>query len=356
VIVVVLIVANIALEVLDRAVGGARVGPESSTYTTDGSGLAAYADLLRDAGHRVRRIREPLADAELERDETLFVFDAALDEPDRDAVQRFFARGGTLVVGGSRFSWLSPIVSDLPRWTPAGDSSSRVFVPSAETHGVTTVMSTGGLWSDAGGALPVVGTNEGALLAVRHVARGTVFLLATSSPLQNRSLDDADNAALGLGIAGERERPVAFAERPHGYSQGTGFAAIPIAARWAIAGLALAALLWLLSRGRRLGPPQLPARELAPPRRAYVEAVASTLARTKMRADAVASLQLATKERIERRTGVRRDAPDDEIVRAAMSIGLSSQEASAIVQRPADDAAVVEVGRAFAHVGGDPRR
>jgi hypothetical protein len=108
-----------------------------------------------------------------------------------------------------------------------------------------------------------------------------VLLLARSSPLQNRLLGRADNAALGLALAGEAGRPVVFVETVHGYGLASGLAAIPDRWLWVLGGLLVAALTWMLARGRRLGPPERERRELPPPRRAYVEALGAALARTR---------------------------------------------------------------------------
>src|SRR5207249_7350779 len=103
------------------------------------------------------------------------------------------------------------------------------------------------------------------------VGRGRVALLADASPLQNRFLGEADDAALGLALAGPRKRPVAFVESVHGYGRASGVRAIPTSWRWALGGLVLAALVLIWARGRRLGPAERTTRDLPPPRRDYVD-------------------------------------------------------------------------------------
>ena len=97
------------------------------------------------------------------------------------------------------------------------------------------------------------GRNGDALLLRRTLGRGTLQLLADVSPLQNRLLGSADNAQLGLEVAGPRTRPVVFVESVHGYGQSRGVAALPIGWKFAFCALALAGLLWVAARGRRLG-------------------------------------------------------------------------------------------------------
>ena len=125
----------------------------------------------------------------------------------------------------------------------------------------------------------------GSLLLVRPAGRGRIVLLADSSPLQNRLLGEADNAAFALALSGKG--PLTFVESVHGYGPQRGLAALPARFGWALIGLLLAALVLMVARGRRLGPPERERRELPPPRRAYVDALAATMARGKEREEAV---------------------------------------------------------------------
>lgn len=105
--------------------------------------------------------------------------------------------------------------------------------------------------------------------------------LADASPVQNRLLAAADNAQLALNLVGERARPVVFVESVHGFGQSRGLAALPTRWRLAFALLALAGLLWVLARARRLGPAEPAYVASQPPRAAYVEALALLLRRTR---------------------------------------------------------------------------
>ena len=98
----------------------------------------------------------------------------------------------------------------------------------------------------------------------------------TTPPSRSRSA-----AAAPLDLRRERARL-----RP-----ARGLAALPARFGWALIGLLLAALVFLFARGRRLGPPEPERRELPPPRRAYVDALAATMARGKAREQAVAPVR-----------------------------------------------------------------
>jgi hypothetical protein len=144
---------------------------------------------------------------------------------------------------------------------------------------VSTVHSAGlAAFTGPGAGATAALTGSGwTLLAARRLGRGRLDLLADASPVENGLLDRADDAQLALDLAGPPGTTVVFAEALHGYTAASGLAAFP--GRWwvAIAGLALAAGAWALSRGRRLGPPEPSPPVPTPPRAAYVEAMARAL-------------------------------------------------------------------------------
>ena len=280
-------------------------GAEGSAYATQPRGAAAYAELLRRAGHPVELLREPLAEARLPASRsTLVVLDAPrLDADERAALGRFVRAGGRLVLGGALAG--RGIVPRAPLWVPEGPRTARPNVAVPETSGLRSVASAGeGGFSALGGAQPALG-DAPALLAVARAGRGRALLLADSSPLQNRLLAQADNAALGLALAGPAGRPVTFAESVHGYGRATGLAAIPVRWRFALAFAVLAGLLWLLSRARRLGPPELTGELPTPARREHVEALALGLRRARDAGAALAPVQAAARAQVIRRAALR---------------------------------------------------
>jgi Domain of unknown function (DUF4350) len=205
-------------------------GPASSSYATTPDGLAAYATLLERAGHDVRRVRAPLDEHTPAAGDTLVIVDGTRLTYDQEAgLRRFLNRGGRAILAGTA-------VTELP-----GDGSDHM----------------------------------------RQIGRGTATFVPDPTPLRNRALAQDDNAAFALRLAGPSSRRIAFLESVHGYREQTGLAALPAGVKTTLWLLALAALAFLLLRGRRLGPPELPQRPLPPPRRAHVEALAAALARTK---------------------------------------------------------------------------
>jgi hypothetical protein len=354
-----LIALNLLGSAIDSATGGTPSGPRSSSYATARDGLAAYHDLLHDSGHPTSQLRKQPSDGSLDRSTTLVMLDPRSVLPsEARAIGRFVRAGGHLIAGGARSNdWLDEVVPRPPSWRSGeGPVAAHVLASAPETAGVGAVQTAGeGVWRSAGGTRPVLGSRD-ALLTVADVGEGHVALLADASPLQNRLLDQADNAALGLALAGSPERRVVFAESVHGYGRETGLAALPERWKWTLIGLLLAAIAWVASRIRRLGPAEDETRPLPPPRRAYVDAVAATLARTHSPSAAAERVNAATRSRVARRAGLGPDPSDESVAAAAATLGLSDAEAAALV-RPArdEDEDLLLAGRALALTNGRKR-
>lgn len=276
--------AFVLLGTLAGAIAPTPSGPPGSMFATTPQGLAAYAELLDRGGHPVAPLRTSLARASLPPTATLVIVDAAdLSPAETERLRAFVRAGGTLLLAGGNVSvTAAAVLLGAPRWVTAGTGVARSTPLFARASGVTTVLTAGpGTWRATPGVIER--PDGGALLVVRVLGRGGVELLADASPLENRLLRRADNAALGLVLAGSPGRPVLFAEALHGYGVATGLAAIP--PRWwvALGGLAVAGGLWALSRGRRLGPPEPEGDPSAPARSRYLEALATALVRSRDR-------------------------------------------------------------------------
>jgi hypothetical protein len=355
--VVAVVALNVALSLLHSLLGGTPGGPASSTYATGPSGAAAYAALLARDGHPIERLREPPAAARLAPASTVILLDpqTALAPADADALRRFASAGGRLLLGGATGSWLARIVTDPPAWSPAGAGVAGTLAPLSELAGVTRVgAAASGSWQ-GGSALPLLGAGERALLSLAAVGAGQVWLLADAAPLQNRELGSADDAALGLALAGPRGRPVVFLESYHGYGSASGYAAIP--ARWwlAFALLFIAALTLMLASGRRLGPPQASERQLPPARWEYVESLAGILERSRRREEAIRPLRARLGRVIAERVGLGQAPSDAELGAAARLLGVPEGEAGALSRPAATDADVVALGRALVRVSRQSR-
>jgi Domain of unknown function (DUF4350) len=331
-----IVLVNVAL-VLVRHYTSDPGGPTSSSYATAPTGLAAYADLLARDGRRVTQLRDAPARVRLDAGSTVVLLDPDdVRRGDARALRRFLDAGGRLVAGGAEDpGWLDAVLRRPPVWSGEGVPVARTRARVPETAGVSRVETAGrGSWARAGQARAVLGADGRGLLVVAAVGRGRIALLADASPLQNRLLAHADDAKLGLSLAGPAGRPVAFLESVHGYGRASGLGAIPTSWRFALGGLVLAALVLIWARGRRLGPPEALERPLPPPRREYVEAMAALLERSRDPAAAIGPLQAELRRRLERQ------GPG----------GLSADEVEAALAAPKQPEDVLAAGRALARL------
>jgi hypothetical protein len=171
--------------------------------------------------------------------------------------------------------------------------------PGAETASVRSVATAGdGVFTETAGARATLGSApDRALLLTMTVGPGTLELLADASPLQNRLLAHADNAQFALDLVGPAGRPIVFVESVHGYGLARGLSALPSQWWLSLGLLAVAGLAFVLARGRRLGAPDVSPPLPPPPRRAYVDAVALLLRRTRKPDDAATILKLLRDDR-----------------------------------------------------------
>jgi hypothetical protein len=347
--VVAVVVGINVLAALVDALAPSPSGPASSSFATKPHGLAAWAELAKRNDVDVRALRDPPSDGTLGDGGTVAVMDAGrLTGGEARALRRFAERGGRVVAGGEPGSWTATLlVRPAPDWNDDGPETARRVGTAPETDGVARVETGGdGRWEADAGLERALAGDEGSLLLTTTAGRGRIALLADTSPLQNENLARADNAALALALGGDG--PLRFVESVHGYGPQRGLAALPARFGWALIGLLLAALLFMFARGRRLGPPEPERRELAPPRRAYVDSLAATMARGKQREPAVAPVRAEARLRLARRAGLREDAPDDAWLEAARGLGLDDDAARALRGRAETDDEVVATGRALA--------
>jgi hypothetical protein len=111
----------------------------------------------------------------------------------------------------------------------------------------------------------------------------------------------------------------------------------------------------MVARGRRLGPPQQEGRDLPPPRREYVDALAAGIVRTRRREEAVEPVRREVREALLRRVALAPDSGDEVVREAARRVGLTGADAEALLAPVRTDADVLAVGRVLARIGQDQR-
>jgi hypothetical protein len=272
--------------------------------------------------------------------------------PDGDALATFVRDGGRLVAGGpSAQSLVKRVVRDGPEWSPRPLRHGEVVAPVPELARVMKIdVGPGGVWRDSGTALPAYAGSSGSLLAVANVGRGRALLLANATPLENDLIGAADNAELGVALAGDPRRTVFFLESYHGYGEASGLGAIPDdwLVLFGIGAVAVATL--MLARGRRLGPAEPEARELAPPRRAYVESLGGVLARTHGRTATAERVRTHALRLLGTRAGLPADADASRIRAAAASLGFREDEIAALLGSTTRSGDLLAIGRALARL------
>lgn len=273
---------NVSLAALDSVVGSDPGGPTGSSYATGGDGAAGWSDLLTTRGVDVRAIRSSLGDGDLPQQATVLVVEPA-ETPTPAAVtalaEHLAAGGRVVTVGAEGAAYAGALLGTDLGWANGGPTRPAATGPllagldDLRATGAGTFTTPGPTTVEAGPAAEATIVSAGGLVAV-----------ADPTLLQNDHLAEGDNAALAVTLAGAG--PVAFAEAEHGYGGASrGLDAVP--GRWkaTIIGLVIAVLVGSWSFGQRLGPAEASDRPLAPPRRAYVDALAVGLARTSRAAD-----------------------------------------------------------------------
>jgi hypothetical protein len=334
------------------------VGPSSSTDTAS-VGTAAMAQLLSERQHPVQQLTVPLHAATIPTNGTLFVLDPAGSIlPDAAELQGHLDAGGRLVLGGPTASGLLQRIlghGPVPVWrsSPSGNASPVEHLP--EDAGVSTVFGDGpGSWGGNETSFSVLLQGPGGALALETaVGRGTLVVLASTSPLQNGFLAQADDAAFALDLAGPAGVPVIFDEYDHGLGRsGTGLDGLPSHWKAGLVVALLAVLTWMWSVGRRFGPPQRADRELIPARVAHVDAMAALLASgpvDRLAAGAV-SLQSEGRETLRRTLRAGPLATDEELIQLAATgspPSVTPELAAALLRTPQSESDVIAEGRAF---------
>jgi hypothetical protein len=313
--------------------------------------VGAYAELLGRRGHAIDRLRDTPHATSLDPTHTVVLLDPpSVARRDVAALHAFVAAGGRLVASSGGTPWLAQLLAR----PPTGDTQGVRTADAKGLAGVHVVATAANnAWTHPGRARPIVERRGRIVLVVATVGRGKVFLLADPSPLQNRLLGERDNAALGLALAGPSTRNIDFLETYHGYGRSSGLSALPAAWQLLLEGVALAALVYMVARGRRFGPPEPRERDLPPSRFEYVEALAAIVARARRRDEAVGPVRRHARKELLRRAALPDDADDDAVRAAARRLGLPDEDAAALIGPARTDEDVIAVGRALARIGQD---
>ena len=254
-------------------------GPLGSSYVTTEQGVGAWRDVLTDLGRPVEQLRVPFDEVNVSADSTVIIVDPDLDVFDRTyaaALARHADAGGRVVlVAVSNGARLFDLDFDLTR---SGAARLAVVGDSPLTSGVAVVLTEEGERHTRHRGEVVVGDGDGAV--VSRWERGAGELIVVSDPwlFTNEWIGMDDNGVLAVRLAGAG--PVVFDEYVHGFGIDQGLGGLGAALRrLGLVGL-VAALVAMWAIGKRVGPAEQTERALPPPRAAYLDALAMTIAKT----------------------------------------------------------------------------
>jgi hypothetical protein len=322
--------ANLLLVILALVLDPRVDGPAGSSIVTTDGGYGAWHDTLAELGIPATRMRVPLDEADVAAGAVLVI---AAPDPElvdggyRRALDGLLDRGGRVIlVGEGAVDLLGPLAPSV-----ASGAEDGLTVVTSPVGDVTELVLDGEWLPDPGGGEVLVADPQGRA-RVAEVRPGAV-VVAGVSVFENRVIGQADNGVLAVRLVGPG--PVVFDEYVHGFGAGQGLGAVrPVVV--VLAGLAMAAVVWMWAVGARFGPPEQRMRALPPPRGDYLDGVAVSLARAAPDEGGYGMLRRRGRERLDRLAGRYSALPPDGRRRAAAAeVGVTDEELDAL-HRPVE--------------------
>jgi hypothetical protein len=248
--------------------------------------------------------------------------------------------GGTAVVADPTSAVLAgagirPAPTTAGGLVPEQRAAADCALPAAVGVRAIVIGSTDAVFSPARRSIGCFHREAGAFLVQRRVGEGTMVGLGGLTPLTNALLEDEDDVVLAWNLLG-REGSVVFGSPvPAGASEPRGlWDLLPAPAKVIVVQAVLAAAVFAIARGRRLGrrpeedaPLPIPATEL-------VTATGELYRRGRVARHAASVLRRAFLDRAVRRLGVSPDAQD--VVGALASAAALSEDEVARALGPAE--------------------
>jgi hypothetical protein len=288
-------------------------------------GTSALVALLRELGAEVGLDAGPPDDAT---DVALLLRDR-LDDGDTAALQRWTQGGGTLVVTDPASSFApqntaAGVLGDLDELTDPSDAAVPVDVGACDIaplqrDGTTTIQVLGPVlpYDVPPAAQSCFGDGDAAYVVATPQGEGTVVALAGSGIVTNRALSEADNApvlATLLGPTSDTRLAVLDPSSPTPTGEETLWGAVPTGVKRALAQLALAFVIYVAWRARRLGRPVHEPQPVAVASSELVAAVGGLLARTGSAQHAADVLRAELRRELASQLGLPPDLPSDAFI------------------------------------------
>lgn len=321
-------------------------GPALDPSSTSPDGAKAVVDTLRALGADVS-VQSGAPDVSRT---TALVLDDTMSDDDRAATSDWVASGGTLVLADP-YSPLSPARMGALRQTgPLTPDLDRGCSTAAlrEVGRVDTgsvVLLRGPIGSTA-----CFATGDGAWLVIVPQGRGTVVVIGGPDAFTNARLGHADDAVLAAALLAPRPSDRVAVLGPSAPGRGTKTLAdlVALRVRLALIQLAVAFVVVLAWRSRRLGRPVVEPQPVELAGSELVVAVGHLLQRARRRDRAAAILRHDLRRTLAMRLGLAADADADQVADAAAAwSGIESARVRAglVGDTPADEAGLVRLAQ-----------
>jgi len=318
----------------------------------DGSGSRALATLLAQQGVRLRVAHTARELAGAGRDTTVLVaLPERLGPAQRQAAH--VSPADVVLVEPKKRETLSALAPGVQASSLFESVTSREPACGlAEARAAGRVAMSGVLYRSSSGVSCYPGIGGSALIRLTDGTR-TITLLGSSDPLTNEALAEEGNAALVMRLLGAHPQLMWFLPAPETPAAGeerTLLELVPAGWRWAAAQLALAALLAVPWRARRLGP------VVSEPLPVVVRAAETVEGRARLyqaandREHAATTLRAASRARLATQLGLGSGVGTAALVaRIAERTGRPSAEVGSLLdgEPPADDKALVRLAAAL---------
>jgi hypothetical protein len=318
-------------------------GPSGSMFVTGAHGTAALAELLELRGNSIVPAMAPLTG--LDSGGTVFVIDPSprnvYSNDEIESIRSWIEDGGRFVFAGRPHPDLSgTILPDDLRLGFSGTRRAEIVTP---IRGIGGIVETDGVFSAETDAeyLGLVGDAPMAIALSR--GEREIIYIADSSILWNLRI--GANAPWIVSIV--QDGAVRFDEVRHGFeaapvgqSNAGLLAALPPDIRTVLWLLAPVLGIGLVVYGRRLGPPEARTRDLAPPRRELVDAVAGLLARMPDPAEAARPIADRLRTVVTRGVGLTAGTDDDALVAASSTLGIDPARLETALSADTEDAMI----------------
>ncbi len=343
-----LLIAGVVVVLALIVLVGRGLGTDTTTFGPDNAaptGARALVQVLGQQGVAVRVVATA-AEARSEASGATLVIDDQDTLIDTPQVRRLLASTSRVVVVNPSFTTLSAISSGLhlggePK---ASSAVAGCALPAARRAGTMSLAGAGSSITGAGTRCFADGSGRAQLVQVTR-AGTTVAVLASSVPFDNEHIATSGNAAVALGVLGERGRLVWL--RPSLTGAGATPTLATLTPTWVTPFLIMLLVAFVAAgvwRGRRLGPLVVERLPVVVRSRETVEGRARLYRRSGAALRAADAIRMGTLDRLAPRLGLSRLASVDEVIAAsagASGWSVARVRAALLTDEPASERALL---------------